>query len=85
MSGGARSERTRDMPFELGSEMSSSRLMGSTCTSGGIEIGRTSVTKLRCRQHDRHLSVLVPSGPPDPLPGLTSTLHSKSPGNPDLL
>jgi hypothetical protein len=85
MRGGARSERTRDTPFEFGSEMNSSRLMGSTCTSGGIEIGRMSVTALRCRQHNRHLSLLVPNGPLDPLPGLTSTLHSKSFGNPDLL
>ena len=70
-------ERTRETPFEHGSEMNISGVTGTGQRSGGIEIGRTLVTTLRCRQHDRQqLSLLVPGAPFESFPRLASTLHA---------
>ena len=70
-------ERTRVTPFEQGSEMNISRVTGSGLRSGGIEIGRTLVTTLRCRQQERQQpSLLVPDVPFESCPWLASTLNS---------
>ena len=63
-------------PFEQGSEMNNSEVTGTGLRSGGIEIGRTLVTKLRCRQQERQQpSLLVPDVPLESCPWLDSTLN----------
>ena len=80
-SGGARLDRTRGTPLRLGWETNGSVLRGSEQKSEGIKVGRTLVTKLRCKQHEmQHLSLLDPSGRLELLSGLASTLYAAALG-----